>query len=81
VPVALLGLLGYLAIVGSTLRAGPTAAVVGMLVALVGAAFSVYLLAVQAFVLDAYCAWCLVSDALMIVLAVLTTLRAVRSDE
>ena len=40
-----------------------------------GVAFAAYLLYVQLAVINAVCEWCLVSDALVTVLAVLTLLR------
>ena len=80
VPISLLGLLAFVAILGSAAVRGLPAAGAGAAVALAGAAFSVYLVAVQAFVLDAFCVWCLVSDALMVVLAVLATIRLARTS-
>lgn len=50
----------------------------GAVLALAGLAFAVYLLVVQAFVLEAYCTWCLASDAVLAALAVLTGIRAGR---
>jgi hypothetical protein len=35
---------------------------------------------VQAAVLDAYCQWCLASDALLLLLVPVTLLRVVRAD-
>ena len=44
--------------------------------AFVGLAFSVYLLVLQLFVIDAVCVWCLANDVLIApALAVLTALR------
>jgi uncharacterized membrane protein len=78
VPVAVLGLAAYVAILASVLLRGPAAALAGAALAAAGLAFAVYLLAVQAFVLDAYCTWCLASDAVLAALAVLTAIRAAR---
>ena len=44
--------------------------------ALLGMLFSAYLLVVQAFVIEAFCIWCVVNDVLIApALAVLTALR------
>jgi uncharacterized membrane protein len=75
VPVAALGLGAYLAIVATALRAGPAPAAIGAALALAGVAFSAYLFVIQAFVLEAFCLWCLLSDAVMLVLVVAAVLR------
>jgi uncharacterized membrane protein len=78
VPVAVLGLAAYASVFATALLRAPAAALAGGTIALAGLAFALYLLAVQAFVLDAYCTWCLASDAVLVALAILTTIRAVR---
>jgi len=78
VPVAVLGLAAYVAILMTALLRTPAAALAGAALAVAGLAFALYLLAVQAFVLDAYCSWCLASDAVLAALAVLTLIRAAR---
>jgi uncharacterized membrane protein len=78
VPVAVLGLAAYAVVFATALLRVPAAALTGAAVALAGLAFALYLLAVQAFVLDAYCTWCLASDAVLAALAILTTIRAAR---
>jgi uncharacterized membrane protein len=74
-PVALLGLLAYLAIVGTTLRRGVGAALVGAGLGLVGAAFSGYLLWAQLARIHAICQWCVGSAVLMTALMILTLVR------
>jgi uncharacterized membrane protein len=84
VPIALLGLAGYVAILGvllledqiAFLAAYGRTLVVGF--ALFGVIFSVYLTLIEATVLDAYCQWCLISAALIIVLLVLGSVRLYR---
>lgn len=75
VPVAVLGLVAYLVILGTALRTAEVARVLGAAVALGGFAFSAYLLYAQLVLIDAVCVWCVASDALMSVLAALTLLR------
>lgn len=76
IPVALIGLGAYVALLGLLLWDAPRARLVAATLALVGFLFSVYLLALQLFVIDAVCVWCLANDVLIApVLAVLTALR------
>jgi uncharacterized membrane protein len=73
VPVAFYGVAGYLAILMASLvglqpRFQGRLGVTKLLVALggVGTAFSLYLTYVEAFVLNAWCRWCLVSAFLIL---------------
>jgi len=75
IPVAALGLGAYLAILATALRAGPGAAAIGAALSLAGLVFSAYLLVIQAFVIEAFCLWCLLSDAVMALLVVAAVLR------
>lgn len=74
VPVAVLGLGAYLAVLASALG-GRLPAALGAAVALGGLVFSVYLLVVQLAVVDAICQWCLASDAIVTLLALATVQR------
>lgn len=76
IPVAVLGLLGYVAFLGTTWR-GQTAALAGVCVAVVAVIFSTYLLLAQLFLIHAICQWCVASDAIVTILAVLTAWRFV----
>jgi uncharacterized membrane protein len=75
VPVAVLGLAAYLAIFATALSARIEAAAIGAAIALGGLAFAIYLIVVQVAVIDAICQWCLSSDAILAVLAVMTVER------
>jgi uncharacterized membrane protein len=75
VPVALLGLLGYLAILASLLVPGEAGRAAGALLALVGFGFSAYLTYRELFTIDAICTWCMASAALMTVLAAASVWR------
>ncbi len=75
VPVAVLGLVGYALILGSTLVRGEVGRAAGAALAFGGLAFSLYLLVVQVAVIEAICVWCVASDAVMVSLAVLAALR------
>ena len=80
VPVALLGLIGYAALLASLLAPGDTGRMTGALVALVGCGFSAYLTYREVFTIEAICQWCVLSAVLMTVLAVLTTVRVLRAE-
>jgi uncharacterized membrane protein len=75
VPVALLGLLTYLAIVATAVWRGLAAALAGVGLALVGAAFSGYLLWAQLARIDAICQWCLGNDVVIALVAGLCIAR------
>jgi uncharacterized membrane protein len=76
VPVALLGLLAYVAVIVLTAIDTRTARLATAVIAVSGLAFAVYLVVLQAFVIEAWCVWCLVNDALVLpLLAVLAVAR------
>jgi uncharacterized membrane protein len=79
VPVALLGLLTYAAILAALLAAGETALLAGAGLSLVGFGFSAYLTYLELFTIEAICIWCVASALLMTALAVLTVARMLRS--
>lgn len=75
VPVALIGLVGYLAVLGTVAlpeQAGGTAAA---FLALSGALFSGWLTYVEVVEIEAICQWCVVSAALMTALAAVSVAR------
>lgn len=78
IPVAAIGLLGYLAIVAAALAAiqprwlaERRPDVLLSLLAGVGVAFSLYLTYAELFILRAVCQWCIVSQLIIIVIFVL----------
>ena len=81
VPVALIGLIGYLALAASLAVPGEPGRAAGMGLALAGAGFSLYLTYIELFVIDAICQWCVASAVLMVLLALLTTARMLRPPE
>jgi uncharacterized membrane protein len=76
IPVALLGLVSY-SVVGALIAwDAPTARLGAASLAFVGLLFSLYLLALQLFVIDAICVWCVANDVVIApALAVLTAMR------
>lgn len=79
VPVALLGLIGYVVILATLFSEREEALVAGALVALVGFGFSAYLTYRELFTIDAICPWCVASAVIVTLLAILTTVRLLRA--
>jgi uncharacterized membrane protein len=75
VPVALLALVGFLAMAAFAAGRGEAARLGAAVTALTAFAFSGYLLWAQLARIDAVCDWCLVTDALVAGLAVLALAR------
>jgi uncharacterized membrane protein len=80
VPVAVLGLVGYLAILGALALPGATGRSAAAFAALAGAGFSFYLTYVEVAVIEAICQWCVASAVVMTMLAVVTVARMVAAD-
>jgi uncharacterized membrane protein len=75
VPVAVLGLAGYAALLFSTFLSREGAVFFGLFVALVGVLFSGYLTWLELFVIRVVCQWCVVSAALMVGSLIFASLR------
>jgi uncharacterized membrane protein len=75
VPVALLGLAGYLVLLATALLRSDNARLLHTALALAAAVFSSYLLYVQVELIGAVCDWCLASDGIVSGLAVLALFR------
>jgi uncharacterized membrane protein len=80
VPVATLGLAGYIGIFISVWIRGELGRALGFGLALVGFLFSMYLTYREAFTIHAYCQWCLGSATILTVLAILTSIRMLRFE-
>ena len=82
VPLPILGLIGAVTMFVTTLLNDPRARTVAFVLAVAGALFSLYLAGLQAFEINAYCAWCLASAVIWIALAVTTGVSWLRmADE
>jgi uncharacterized membrane protein len=77
VPVALLGLLGYVAILLSLLRDDELGRTVTAILTLAGFAFSAWLTYVEVARIDAICIWCVGSAICMTLLAILSGVRLI----
>jgi uncharacterized membrane protein len=76
VPVAMLGVGAYAIVLGLVAWDTSSARLGAAMLAVVGLVFSMYLLALQLFVIDAICVWCLANDVVIApLLAVVTALR------
>lgn len=80
IPVALLGLIGYVSIVAALVVPGEMGRLGAAALSLVGFGFSAYLTYVELFVLEAVCEWCVTSAVLMTVLAGVAVARVVRVE-
>jgi uncharacterized membrane protein len=80
IPVALLGLLAYVAILVAVLLPGELAMLAAAGGAVVGWGFSAYLQYREVFTIDAICIWCVANALVLTVLAVVTVVRLVRAD-
>ena len=79
IPVAVLGVLTYLVLLGTAFTRGQLSKATGAVLAISGALFAAYLLWAQVFLIDAVCQWCLMSDVVITLLAAACVLR-LRSD-
>ncbi len=76
IPVALLGLLAYAAVLVLVVVDTPTARLAVAVIASSAVGFALYLVVLQAFVIDAWCIWCVVNDVVVVpLLAALSVLR------
>jgi uncharacterized membrane protein len=78
IPVAVLGLAGYLVILAALAIGRELGRATAFGTALIGFGFSLYLTYREAFTIHAYCQWCLGSAVMMTVLVVLTAVRFLR---
>jgi len=75
IPVAVLGLCGFAALLATAFVSGRTAAAVGVGIAVAGAAFSAWLLYAQLALIDAVCQWCVANDVVIALAAVAAVAR------
>jgi uncharacterized membrane protein len=78
VPVAVLGLIGYISILLSLAVRNELGRIAGFGIALVGCLFSLYLTYREVFTIKAICPWCVSSAVMMTLLTFLTAWRVVR---
>ena len=81
IPVALLGLIGYVGILASLWLRGEAGLTLGVLLTLIGLGFSAYLTYRELFTIDAICQWCVASAVVMTILTGLALVRFLRPGE
>ena len=81
IPVAVLGLIGYVGILGSLWLRGEKGLTLGVLLTLIGLGFSAYLTYRELFTIDAICQWCVASAVVMTILTGLALVRFLRLGE
>ncbi len=80
VPVAVLGLAGYIGILLSLAIRNDFGRMAGFGTALIGFLFSMYLTYRELFTIKAICQWCVSSAVLMTLLTILTAIRVLRVE-
>jgi uncharacterized membrane protein len=80
IPVATLGLAGYIAILLSLAIRNEFGRVAGFGIALIGCLFSLYLTYREIFTIKAICPWCVSSAVMMTLLTILTAIRVLRVE-
>jgi uncharacterized membrane protein len=80
IPVAVIGLAGYVAILATLLIPTAEAALATVAVTFVGLCFSAYLTYREIFTIKAICQWCVGSAVVMTALTVLAVVRYLRAD-
>ena len=76
INVAVIGIVGYVALLGAAILPGDPGRFGGFLTALVGFGFSLYLTYLELFVIDAICQWCVASAVLMALSLAVSATRA-----
>jgi uncharacterized membrane protein len=80
VPVAVLGLAGYLLILAALVARTESALMAAALLSLAGFGFSAYLTYRELFSIRAICPWCVTSAILLTLLAAITVTRLLRAE-
>jgi len=79
IPVAVLGLVAYGALLVAALLPGVPGRALGLFTAVVGVGFSAWLTYAELFLIEAVCAWCVTSAILMVAALVLALARLARA--
>jgi uncharacterized membrane protein len=78
INVSVLGIGGYLVLLAAFAAPGDAGRFIGLLAALIGFGFSLYLTYLELFTIDAICQWCVASAVVMTAILVVAGLRAYR---
>lgn len=74
----MIGIAGYVVILGAMLWSGDGGRFAGLLAALIGFGFSLYLTYLELFVIDAICQWCVTSAVVMTAVLIVSVWRVVQ---
>lgn len=77
IHISTFGLIGYVAIIGTTLVRGDYGRIGAFVLSLFGFGFSLYLTYLELFVIKAICQWCVASAVVMTLLFIVCTTRAI----
>ncbi|MEQ8833650.1 MAG: vitamin K epoxide reductase family protein [Miltoncostaeaceae bacterium] len=77
IPVPVLGILGYAGFLLAAALPGPPGRALGLFNGVVAVAFSGWLTYVEAFIIEAWCAWCVTSAVLVTIAALIAVARVV----
>jgi uncharacterized membrane protein len=80
IPVALLGMLGYVGILAALIRDDENARSAAAFLSILGFGFSAWLTYAEIALIDAICIWCVGSAICMTILAALTVTRALTTS-
>lgn len=80
VPVPVIGLLGWIGILGSLLIPGDIGRGLTALLALFGFGFTLYLTYLEIWVIEAICQWCVGNGIIMTIVAILAFIRLLKYD-
>ena len=79
-PVALLGVVGYLLILASLFVPGDTGRLPGLVISFVGLGYSLYLTYLELFQIHAICQWCVASAVTIALLTIIACIRYLRPE-
>jgi uncharacterized membrane protein len=81
IPVALLGLFGYIGILAALIVDGELGRLGAVALSWIGFAFSAYLTYREIWTIDAICIWCVASAVVLTLLVIVTTVRFLSAQE
>ena len=80
IPVALLGVVGYLLILASLFIPGDSGRLLALIVSFVGLGYSLYLTYLELFQINAICQWCVASAVIIFLITILSAIRYLRPE-
>ena len=80
IPVALIGVVGYLLILASLLVPGDAGRLAGLVFSFAGLGYSLYLTYLELFQINAICQWCVASAVVVTLITVATAIRYLRPE-